>query len=117
MWEELATEENIDAKLWPRLAAIAERFWSAASVTDVDSMYRRLAATSQWLETLGLEHRGGPRQMLKRLAGDSDPAQLEEFASVLEPVKGYARHRNHKYSMLEPFNRLVAQPFAKDGMT
>ena len=107
MWEELATEENIDAKLWPRLAAIAERFWSAANVTDEDSMYRRLATTSQWLETLGLEHRSGPRHMLKLLAGDSDPAPLEEFASVLEPVKGYARHRNHKYSMLEPFNRLV----------
>ena len=29
MWEEIATAENLDAKLWPRLAAIAERLWSA----------------------------------------------------------------------------------------
>ena len=36
MWEELASPEMIDARLWPRLAVIAERFWSPESVTDVD---------------------------------------------------------------------------------
>ncbi len=107
MWEELATMENIDAKLWPRLAAIAERLWSPETVTDVDSMYRRLEATSRWLELQGIEHRSQPLFMLQRLAGAADIETLAKFAAILEPVKGYARHRNHKYSSLEPYNRLV----------
>ncbi len=57
MWEELASVENVDAKLWPRLAAIAERFWSPEAVTDTASMYQRLEITSRWLEWLGLGHR------------------------------------------------------------
>src|SRR5450755_70293 len=57
MWEELATSENIDAKLWPRMAAIAERFWSPETVTDPASMYRRLEITNSWLEWLGLSQR------------------------------------------------------------
>ena len=57
MWEELATTENLDAKLWPRLAAIAERLWSPESITDVASMYQRLAIVNRWLEWLGLTQR------------------------------------------------------------
>ena len=43
MWSEYATPENIDAVIWPRTAAIAERLWSPREVRDVDDMYRRLA--------------------------------------------------------------------------
>jgi hexosaminidase len=106
MWEELATLENIDAKLWPRLAAIAERFWSPENVTDVASMYRRLDVTSKWLEAQGLQHREEIRLMQLRLAGDAQP-QLALFASILEPMKGYTRHRGKKYGSTSAFNRLV----------
>ena len=107
MWEELATMENIDVKLWPRLAAIAERFWSPEDVTDVSSMYRRLDATSHWLDLQGIEHLSEIREMQARLAGDFDPAPLAMLASVLEPMKGYTRHRAQKYGSLTAFNRLV----------
>lgn len=106
MWEELATAENLDAKLWPRLAAIAERFWSRQSVTDVASMYRRLAVTNRWLESLGLTERSNLELMRQRLAGSMPYQPLDRFASILEPVKGYARHAE-KYTSATPLNRLV----------
>jgi hexosaminidase len=46
MWTELATPETIDSRIWPRTAAIAERFWSPATVRNVDDMYRRLGPVS-----------------------------------------------------------------------
>jgi hexosaminidase len=106
MWEELATAENLDAKLWPRLAAIAERFWSPESVTDRTSMYDRLAFTSRWLEWLGLTHRSGLLLMRQRLAGSLPLHPLNLFAEILEPVKGYERHRSG-WGAATAFNHLV----------
>jgi len=106
MWEELATAEDLDAKLWPRLAAIAERLWSSESVTDAASMYERLEPTNHWLEWLGLTQRSNLRLMRQRLAGTQDAAPLDAFASILEPVKGYERHRGG-WGATTAFNRLV----------
>ena len=41
MWSEYASPENIDSRIWPRTAAIAERLWSSQDATDVNSMYQR----------------------------------------------------------------------------
>jgi hexosaminidase len=107
MWEELATAENLDSRLWPRLAAIAERFWSPESVSDVASMYDRLEQVNSWLEWLGLAQRTNLVLMLQRLASPAtDINSLRVFASAFEPVKGYERHRNH-YAGSYAFNRLV----------
>ena len=106
MWEELATAENLDSRLWPRLAAIAERFWSPQSVTDVHSMYERLAMTNGWLEWLGLTQRSNLELMRQRLAGGERSPALDAFASALEPVKGYGRHAG-RYLTSTPLNRLV----------
>ena len=107
MWEEIATDENIDSRLWPRLAAIAERFWSPASVTDVDSMYQRLALMDRRLEEAGLQQRVELSYMRRRLAGIKDPGPLDVMSGILEPVKGYKRHGTHQYSQEASFNRLV----------
>ncbi|MGA7414588.1 MAG: family 20 glycosylhydrolase [Bryobacteraceae bacterium] len=114
MWEEIATAENIDAKLWPRLAAIAERLWSPEDTTDVGSMYRRLEATDRWLESIGLQQRTALERMRIRLAGppvdppgDSPIVAIDALASICEPVKRYRRHGTHKYSSEASFNRLV----------
>jgi hexosaminidase len=94
MWSEYVNGENVDSRIWPRNAAIAERFWSPQSVTDLDSMYRRMEAESVRLEWLRLRHRTYQRQMVERMAG---PASPEEIAAVmtlvqaLEPVKDYNR--------------------------
>lgn len=109
MWEELVTPETLDAKLWPRLAAIAERLWSPQSVADPASMYARLEATSRWLEWLGLAQRSNLELMRQRLTLGMPPgssALLGEFAAMLEPVKGYERHRG-PFGSTTPFNELV----------
>jgi hexosaminidase len=105
MWEELASPEMIDARLWPRLAAMAERFWSPESVTDLASMYQRLHTTSEWLEWLGLNHRSNPELMRQRLAGPFPVGPLDVLASLVEPTKGYSRHAE-RYGIYSVLNRL-----------
>jgi hexosaminidase len=106
MWEELADEENIDSRLWPRLAAIAERFWSPEAETNPDSMYARLQVANRWLQWDGLQQKSGLEKMRERLAGDNPVQPLDMVASVLEPVKGYSRHAE-KYTTSTPLTRLV----------
>ena len=109
MWGEWVTPENIDSRIWPRGAAIAERLWSPREVQDVVSMYRRLGELSWRLEWLGLTHRSSKIQMLHRMTGTDDIAALRTLADVVEPVKDYTRMNNLKGPMdfTAPLNRLV----------
>jgi hexosaminidase len=107
MWAELVSPENVDSRIWPSMAAIAERFWSPQSVQDVDSMYRRLEVVSRELDWVGLTQRSSYPLMLARLAGTQSPQALETLADVVEPVKEYAREHGHEYTSLTPLNRLV----------
>jgi hexosaminidase len=109
MWGEWVTPENIDSRIWPRSAAIAERLWSPAEVQDLVSMYKRLGELSWRLEWLGLTHRSTKIQMLHRMAGTDDIAALRTLADVVEPVKDYTRMNQLKGPMdfTAPLNRLV----------
>ncbi|HEY1203311.1 MAG: family 20 glycosylhydrolase [Bryobacteraceae bacterium] len=106
-WSELIDSENADFRIWPRMAAIAERLWSAPDVTDVGSMYRRLESASVRLEYLGLTHRSVQGPMLDRIAGDRPAGALRTLAAALEPVKGYGRHAARDYTSSRPLNRMV----------
>ncbi|MFA6092635.1 MAG: family 20 glycosylhydrolase [Elusimicrobiota bacterium] len=108
MWVELADKDTLDSRIWPRTAAIAERLWSSSDVRDVDDMYRRLAAVSFRLEELGLTHIKNQDMMLRRLAGGRDPLPLRTLIDALEPVKGYARHKQGvRYTSYSPLTRVV----------
>jgi hexosaminidase len=107
MWGEWVGPETIDSRLWPRVAAIAERFWSPREVTDVDDMYRRLAAVSIQLEEVGLTHQRNRGVLLRRLAGAADVSALEVLAGVVEPVKGYQRGSHQRGTTFLPLTHLV----------
>jgi hexosaminidase len=109
MWGEWISPENIDSRIWPRTAAIAERLWSPQNVQDVTSMYARLDDLSWRLEWLGLTHRSHATMMLRRMAGTEDIAALRTLADVVEPVKDYARFENVKgvWDFRAPLNRLI----------
>ena len=92
MWSELVTPLTIDSRIWPRTAAIAERFWSPASVKDVDDMNRRLSVISHHLEAYGATHKTSRAVILRNIAGGGDTKALEVLINVAEPLKGYTRN-------------------------
>jgi len=112
MWVEFVTDENIDSRIWPRAAAIAERLWSAQQLQDVGSMYLRLEAVSQRLELLELRHRSNLGQMFSRMAGTEDIAALRVLADAVEPVSLQIREEDaEKAGGIQtndtPLNRMV----------
>jgi hexosaminidase len=112
IWSEYVNAENIDSRIWPRNAAIAERLWSLEGTSDVASMYQRMETESARLEWLGLTHLSYQRVMLQRIAGSWSPAEfdaLRALAQALEHEKDYAREASASAppTSLTPLNRLV----------
>lgn len=94
MWGEHVGPETIDSRIWPRLAAVAEKLWSQASVNDVPDMYRRLAVMSLRLEELGLSHKLHTERMVRRAIGNgADFQALMALLEVSQPVTFGQRHR------------------------
>lgn len=121
MWGELVDSNTVEAVIWPRTAAIAERLWSPEDVRDPRDMYRRLQIESLRLEELGIAHISEPQKMLRNLAGTTNPTQLTAFASLLEPV-GFAERRHEQNgNQLTPLDHfvdaVVPDPPSRRGLT
>ena len=106
MWTDIVSHENMDNRIWPRTAAIAERLWSPEEVRDIDSMYRRLAVVSQKLVYHGSRHKLITDEMLQRMTGDPNPVALKVLADVVQPPREYQRQDLRTFTDFTAINRL-----------
>lgn len=115
LWSEIVDHKNIDLRTWPRLFAIAERFWSDKSLTNSDDMYRRLQVMDQYAATvIGLQHHqqltNGLKSLLDRPNSDAI-ALLRTLAQATEPAHYYTRHhlkyRKDQYHQQAPLDTFV----------
>lgn len=109
MWGEHIGPETIDSRIWPRLAAVAEKLWSPASVNDVHDMYRRLGPTSLRLAEVGLGQNEHTARMLHLEVGNGPDFQtMTALLAVSQPVTFGQRHRLQAgMTQQTPLTRLI----------
>jgi hexosaminidase len=107
MWSEYVSVETVDSRIWPRMAAMAERFWSPRETTDVRSMYARLEMVGRLLEWAGAQVRANQGRMLARMASGRPVEPLRFLADASESAIIDVRRSAHKYTSDIPLNRLV----------
>ncbi len=115
LWAELLTTESLDTRLWPRLYAIAERFWSPKTQVDERDMYRRLVVMDRFASLHGGKHKQQLNERLKTLLDDNvtqdEIAKLLKFSEFLEPAHYYTLHHlaylRDEYHHGAPLDKLV----------
>lgn len=85
MWSEIVDDRTLHTRVWSRMPAIAERFWSGDQNLDETEMYARLEqGVTYWRQKFGIDELMSPPDALV-------PHDLQPLISQLEPVKWYAR--------------------------
>ena len=105
-WGELLSEENLDSRIWPYSAAIAERFWSAREVTNTEDMYRRLDVVSLALEAAGSQHITNLDQAIRGICRREIPPFVETFFGLVEPLRLGAYREQRTITQLTPLTAL-----------
>ena len=119
MWGELVTPVSIDSRIWPRTAAIAERFWSTESVNDMDNMLKRLDKVSFRLEELDIHHIRNRDVILRNISSNQDLTSLINLTKICEPLKAYERKKGGTiYMSFSPYTRFIdaCTPDAPDAI-
>ena len=119
MWSELVTPLTIDSRIWPRTAAIAERFWSSKEVNDLDNMKKRLKVINFQLEELGITHIKNRDLILRNIANHKSIEALKTLSNICEPLKVYSRNKGGtEYKTFSPFTLFAdaCVPDAEDAV-
>lgn len=104
MWAELVTPLTVDSRIWPRTAAIAERFWSPQEVSDLESMYNRLEVVNQLLELIGIRNKQVQEYLLRNISNYQDTHALRKLVNISEPFEIYSRNAGGtEYQTYSPF--------------
>ena len=106
-WGEFLSLENIDSRIWPRNAALAERLWSPRKVANVADMYRRLDLVSVSLEQDGLTHKLNMPKMLRQITGTDEPGPADLLAKVADPFGVSYREQLLVETQLTPLTHLT----------
>lgn len=107
MWSELVNEKTIDSRIWPVTAGIAERLWSSEDNCNTEKLYNKIQTISNQLEQIGLSHISYRPSLLKEISGLQDITSIVDFVNLLEPLKGYERHRFIRFKTHYPLVRLA----------
>ena len=106
-WAEFITPEILSNRVWPRSAAIAERFWSPQATRDVPSMYARLGWVAHQLSMQGVANGTVKTGMLERIAASTATDRLLVLATMVQPPLDYNREAVETYDETNPLNHLV----------
>ncbi len=89
LWSELVTASNLTTRLWTRLPALAERFWSAAECRALADVHERVDAFLARSARIGsVDPLGASAAALQRLGV---AGEFLEALAWFEPVKWYGR--------------------------
>ena len=119
MWSELVTPLTIDSRIWPRTAAIAERYWSSKNVTDLNNMKKRLKVINFQLEELGITHIRNRDVILRNISNHKSIDALKTLSNICEPLKVYSRNKGGtEYKTFSPFTLFAdaCVPDAEDAV-
>ena len=109
MWSELITDQNVDTRIWPRTAAIAEKLWSPAELTNnIDDMYRRLYFIDDYLDNYGIQDHTEYIRMMRQLTDGQEVRPVKVLMDELEEQKYLNRMGIYKHLTTEtPMDRPV----------
>ena len=108
-WTEYITPEILSNRIWPRSAAIAERFWSPQSTRDLADMYARLGWISHEFRMQGIGSGSVMEGMLERIVGSTATEPLRILAAVVQPPLDYTRESvsGQAYDQIRPLVHLT----------